>query len=90
MLVTDYHAKYLAHELTKRCASDSIEKLAAILADAQVDLNPHPERAVCLDEGFAENDQLKANAVQTFRTWCSNGRWSIERPYRRTGNHAAS
>jgi adenine-specific DNA-methyltransferase len=27
-----------------------------------------PERVVCLDEGFADNDQLKANAVQTFRT----------------------
>ncbi len=27
-----------------------------------------PERIVCLDEGFAGNDQLKANAVQTFRT----------------------
>jgi adenine-specific DNA-methyltransferase len=27
-----------------------------------------PERAVCLDEGFAGNDQLKANAVQTFKT----------------------
>jgi adenine-specific DNA-methyltransferase len=26
-----------------------------------------PERAVCLDEGFAGNDQLKANAVQIFR-----------------------
>jgi adenine-specific DNA-methyltransferase len=26
-----------------------------------------PERVVCLDEGFAGNDQLKANAVQTFR-----------------------
>jgi adenine-specific DNA-methyltransferase len=25
-----------------------------------------PERAVCLDEGFAGNDQLKANAVQIF------------------------
>ena len=41
MDLTDYHAKYLAHELTKRCASDSVEKLAAALADAQVDLNPH-------------------------------------------------
>ena len=41
MLLTSYHAKYLAHELTKRCASDSVEKLAAVLADAQVDLNPH-------------------------------------------------
>ncbi|HJX64769.1 MAG TPA: DNA methyltransferase [Polyangia bacterium] len=27
-----------------------------------------PERAVCLDEGFAGNDQLKANAVQIFRS----------------------
>jgi adenine-specific DNA-methyltransferase len=27
-----------------------------------------PERAVCLDEGFAGNDQLKTNAVQTFKT----------------------
>lgn len=41
MQLTDYHAKYFAHELTKRCASDSVEKLAPVLADAQVDLNPH-------------------------------------------------
>ena len=27
-----------------------------------------PERVVCLDEGFARNDQLKANAVQIFKT----------------------
>ena len=26
-----------------------------------------PERVVCLDEGFSGNDQLKANAVQTFK-----------------------
>lgn len=28
----------------------------------------NPERVVCLDTGFAGNDQLKANAVQTFKT----------------------
>ncbi len=39
--LTPYHAKYLAYELTKRCASDSMEKLASVLSDAQVDLNPH-------------------------------------------------
>jgi hypothetical protein len=174
--ITDFHAKYLACELTRRYASDSMEKLAPALADAQVDLNPHqvdaalfafqnpfskgailadpwnaeppkdakalaeqlelhidhiltgrgeadllyeillktgyppttpvetiqlaakavysaasgaflvclerpltleviramaernPERVVCLDEGFAGNDQLKTNAVQIFRT----------------------
>lgn len=27
-----------------------------------------PQRVVCLDVGFAENDQLKANAVQIFKT----------------------
>ena len=27
-----------------------------------------PERVVLLDEGFAGNDQLKANAVQIFKT----------------------
>jgi adenine-specific DNA-methyltransferase len=43
--LTDFHAKYLAHELTKRCPSDSLEKLAPVLADAQVDLNPHQVEA---------------------------------------------
>lgn len=41
MELTDYHAKYWAYELTKRCASDNVEKLAPVLADAQVDLTPH-------------------------------------------------
>ena len=27
-----------------------------------------PERVVCLDNGFTGNDQLKANAVQIFKT----------------------
>jgi hypothetical protein len=40
MALTDYHAKYLAYELTKRCASDNVEKLTPVLADAQVDLTP--------------------------------------------------
>ncbi|KAB0670091.1 DEAD/DEAH box helicase [Oryzomonas sagensis] len=42
---TPFHATYFAHELTKRCASDSVEKLASVLADAQVDLNPHQVEA---------------------------------------------
>lgn len=41
MGLTDYHAKYFAHELTKRCPPDSVEKLAGAVASAQVDLNPH-------------------------------------------------
>lgn len=41
-------------------------KLTLELIRAMAELKP--ERVVCLDEGFAGNDQLKANAVQTFRT----------------------
>lgn len=37
-------------------------ELIRAIADAK------PERVVLLDAGFAKNDQLKANAVQTFRT----------------------
>ena len=42
---TDFHAKYFANELTLRRSSDDMEKLASVLADAQVDLNPHQVEA---------------------------------------------
>lgn len=38
---TAYHAKYFAHELTKRSPSGDIERITAALMDSQVDLNPH-------------------------------------------------
>ena len=41
-------------------------RLTLDLVRAIADLKP--ERVVCLDEGFAGNDQLKANAVQIFKT----------------------
>jgi adenine-specific DNA-methyltransferase len=41
MTITDFHAKYYAYELTRRCSSDSLEKFAGVVAGAQVDLNPH-------------------------------------------------
>lgn len=41
MPLTDHQAKYLAYELTRRWSSDSMGKLAAAVAGAQVDLNPH-------------------------------------------------
>ena len=40
-MVTDYHAKYYAHALTRRSASDSLEKLGHSLLNATVYLNPH-------------------------------------------------
>ena len=41
MTLTDYQAKYIANELTRRFPPNSAEKIAAPLVDAQVDLNPH-------------------------------------------------
>lgn len=45
MQLTSHHIRYFAHELTRRHSSDSVEKLASVLADAQVDLNPHQVEA---------------------------------------------
>src|ERR1022692_1867523 len=42
---TPYHAKYLAHELTKRVSADNAEKLSQSLCNATVDLNPHQVEA---------------------------------------------
>ena len=57
--MTEYHAKYFAYELTRRIASDSIEKLTRSLSDAQVDLNPHQVEAVL----FAFRSPLSKGAI---------------------------
>lgn len=57
--MTPYHAKYYAHELTRRCPSDSVEKLAGALVDAQVDLNPHQVDAAL----FAFRSPLSKGAI---------------------------
>ena len=44
--------------LEKKISSEVIKEMA----------DRKPERVVCLDEGFAGNDQLKTNAVQTMKT----------------------
>src|SRR6266550_3676842 len=59
MNLTAYHANYFAHELTKRCSSDSMEKLAGAVAGAQVDLNPHQVDAAL----FAFNSPLSKGAL---------------------------
>jgi len=56
---TDYQAKYLAHELTRRRPSDSFEKLVGAVAGAQVDLNPHQVDAAL----FAFNSPLSRGAI---------------------------
>ena len=57
--MTDFHAKYIAHELTRLCASDSVEKLTAVLSDAQLDLNPHQIEAAL----FAFSNPLSKGAI---------------------------
>jgi SNF2 family DNA or RNA helicase len=59
MNLTDYHAKYFAYELTKRYPSDSAEKLASAVANAQVDLNPHQVDAAL----FANNSPFSKGAL---------------------------
>jgi len=39
-MTTTYHAKYFAHDLTRR-ATDGVDRLSSALFDASVDLNPH-------------------------------------------------
>ena len=41
LMSTPYHARYFAHELTRRGPSDGMERLSMSLFDACVDLNPH-------------------------------------------------
>ncbi len=59
MNLTPYHAKYFAHELTKRYSSNSIQKFMASLSDAQVDLNPHQVDAAL----FAFKSPLSKGAI---------------------------
>ncbi|SJM91016.1 SNF2-related protein [Crenothrix polyspora] len=40
-MITSFHAKYFAHELTRRHGANDTERLSQSLFDASVDLNPH-------------------------------------------------
>ena len=84
--ITQYHAKYFTGELTKRCPSDSLEKLSATLSNAQVDLNPHQIEAAL----FAFKSPLSKGAIladevglgkPSKRVWCfrKNGRSAKEK-----------
>src|SRR5438105_9242036 len=59
MNLTPYHAKYFAYELTKKSSSDTMQKLASTLVDAQVDLNPHQVDAAL----FAFHSPLSKGAI---------------------------
>lgn len=44
-MINQYQAKYYAYELSKKAASDSLEKFGTTLMDAKVELNPHQVEA---------------------------------------------
>ena len=50
---------YFAHQLTRRAAADSMDRMAGALLDAQVDLNPHQIDAAL----FATSNPLSKGAI---------------------------
>jgi len=68
-LLTNHQAKYLANELTRRWSSDSVGKLAAVVAGAQVDLNPHQvDAALFAFKSLLSNGALVAEEVGLGKT----------------------
>jgi len=59
MMISDHHAKYYAHELTRRAAGDGVDRLSTSLFDASVDLNPHQIEAAL----FALRSPLSKGAI---------------------------
>jgi ERCC4-related helicase len=58
-VITDYHAKYYAHELTLQHSADGVDRLSQSLFDASVDLNPHQIEAAL----FALSNPLNKGVV---------------------------
>jgi superfamily II DNA or RNA helicase len=57
--LTPYHSKLYAWELTRRYPADAMERLGAVVAGAQVDLNPHQVDAAL----FAFDSPLSQGAL---------------------------
>ena len=58
-MITPYHAQYFACQLTRKWASDRVEKLSQSLFNATVDLNPHQFDAAL----FAFRSPLSRGAI---------------------------
>lgn len=59
MPFTKYHAKYYAHELTRKRPTNDLGKFTASLQDAKVDMNPHQVEAAL----FAFRSPLSKGAI---------------------------
>lgn len=56
-MISPYHAKYFAYELTRRRRGGDMERIGQSLFDASIDLNPHQIDAAL----FALQPLLKAS-----------------------------
>jgi len=56
---TEYYAKYLAYELTKKTVGDNVARLSRSLFDAKVDLSPHQIEAAL----FALRSPISADVL---------------------------
>lgn len=59
MAYSPHQAAYFAHQLTRRAASNSMDRMAGALLDARVDLNPHQIDAAL----FATSNPLSKGAI---------------------------
>ena len=59
MTYSPHQQAYFAHQLTRRAASNSMDRMAGALLDAQVDLNPHQIDAAL----FATSNPLSKGAI---------------------------
>lgn len=59
MSYSPHQLSYFAHQLTRRAAVDSMDRMAGALLDAQVDLNPHQIDAAL----FATSNPLSRGAI---------------------------
>ena len=59
MTYSPHQLAYFAHQLTRRAASNSMDRMAGALLDAQVDLNPHQIDAAL----FATSNPLSRGAI---------------------------
>ena len=59
MTYSPHQLAYFAHQLTRRAASNSMDRMAGALLDAQVDLNPHQIDAAL----FATSNPLSKGAI---------------------------
>jgi SNF2 family DNA or RNA helicase len=81
MQITEYHAKYYAHELTCLHSADSVDRLSQSLFDATVDLNPHQIEAALfalrnpLQQGVLLADEVGlGKTIEAALSFVSTGR----------------